>query len=415
MAFTFRAGNAARLRRIPFYLLGALATVAVPRSPRLWVFGSGIGPGEGALPLLRLAQERLGAGVRLVWLAGSEAELADARALGLDAVARHSARGLWLTMRARVLVVTHGQGDVNRYGARGGFLVQLWHGIPLKRLHLDSPAATATGGRLSRLLVERGHRSLGRQIGLFPVSCERVVGRVGSAFALRRDQILVSGDPRDDVLLQGAPEQRRAVARDSLARVLGALPAGPVVMYAPTWRDGEVDPALPDRATWTAIASWLDAVDGVLVVRSHPLGVGDYVAGVAASSTGRVRLLDARLMNDVTPVLPAVDHLVTDYSSIVFDHALTDGTAVFLAADVDAYVTSRGLYEDYAEVTGGSDVATWDAALALLDALVRGDDAVLEPARARARWLRETFFDHLDGRATERVLDEVRRRVEARR
>ncbi len=86
-----------------------------------------------------------------MWLATTDRELAAARAAGFDAVAKLSRAGLWLTLRARVLVVTHGAGDVNRYGTRGGFLVQLWHGIPLKKLHLDSPAvarSTSFGGAL---------------------------------------------------------------------------------------------------------------------------------------------------------------------------------------------------------------------------------------------------------------------------
>ena len=39
-------------------LLGALASVFVPRSSKLWAFGSGIGLGEGALPLYLLARGR---------------------------------------------------------------------------------------------------------------------------------------------------------------------------------------------------------------------------------------------------------------------------------------------------------------------------------------------------------------------
>src|SRR4051812_37327863 len=176
--FTFATGNVQGLRRIPLYVIGALATLVVPRTDRIWVFGSGIGPGEGALPLYRLARARLGSDVRLVWLATTPAELARACELGLDTVLKLSARGLWLTMRARVQVVTHGQGDVNRYGARGGFLVQLWHGIPLKRLHLDSPAALVAANPITGFLVKRGHRAIGRQIRLFPVSSERVVSRL---------------------------------------------------------------------------------------------------------------------------------------------------------------------------------------------------------------------------------------------
>src|SRR3954447_18702833 len=225
--FTFATGNVALLRRIPLYFLGALATLVVPRTDRVWVFGSGIGPGEGALPLLRLTRERLHDDVRLVWLATTDTELERARALGLDAVAKLSARGFWLTLRARVQVVAHGQGDVNRYAARGGFLVQLWHGITLKRLHLDSPAAMAAPNPLARFLLERGHWAIGKQIRLFPVSSERVVSRICSAFGITRDQVVVSGDPRDDVLLQGTPDERRERRRGAPGAGGGAPPRPP--------------------------------------------------------------------------------------------------------------------------------------------------------------------------------------------
>src|SRR4051794_36722454 len=149
-SFTFQAGNTRALLRLPLYALGMLASLVVPRTDRVWVVGSGIGLGEGALPLYRLARERLAPRVRVVWLATTERELAAARAAGFDAVPKLGWTGLWLTLRAQVLVVTHGAGDVNRYGTRGGFLVQLWHGIPLKKLHLDSPVARSAhfGGTL---------------------------------------------------------------------------------------------------------------------------------------------------------------------------------------------------------------------------------------------------------------------------
>jgi CDP-glycerol glycerophosphotransferase len=405
--FRFEAGNLRALRNLPFYLLGALASALVPRTPRLWVFGSGIGLGEGALPLYRLARQRLGADVRLVWLTTTARELAEARDAHLDAVPKAGARGLWLTLRARVVVVTHGMGDVNRFGVRGGFVVQLWHGIPLKRLHLDSPVALRLGPlpvTVARWVMSAAYRRVGRAIQLFPVSSGRVVTRVSTAFGIPPDRIAVTGDPRDDVLLQGDPAQRRERARERLAGLVGELPAT-VVLHAPTWRDGEVDPAVPDDATWDEIVGWLDRHDAALVVRSHPLAHGDYSAGARRSS--RVRLLPAGLLADVTPVLPAVDAVVTDYSSIAFDYSLVGGPVVFLAPDVVRYTRTRGFYESYRQVTGGRAVLTWRETLAELDSGLAGDPQV----RARVEWLRTEFFDRPDGRATERVLDEILRRT----
>jgi len=411
-SFTFGAGNARKVLRLPLYALGALVTLVVPRNPRLWVFGSGIGVGEGALPLYRRARAILPATVRLVWLAGSAAELSAARELGLDAEPRSGWRGFRLTLRARVLVVTHGFGDVNRFAIRGGFVVQLWHGIPLKRLHLDSAAALRVSflpnHRLVRAVVARAYRIAGRGIGLFPVASALVAPRIVSAFGLPASRVVVTGDPRDDVLLTGTPESRREAAHELLAATVGELPFGArIVLSAPTWRDGAPDPGAPTANDWDAIAAWLDRTDSVLLLRTHPLGKGDYAAGPAASA--RIRMLGSDLLAEVTPVLPAVDVLITDYSSIAYDFSLVGGPIVFLAPDIEHYAKTRGLYLPYRSFTGGRQVSNWAHVLWALDDIIAGGPTAVANA-AHVSWLRTENFDLLDGRATERVLAETLRR-----
>jgi CDP-glycerol glycerophosphotransferase (TagB/SpsB family) len=412
-SFTFGAGNARKVLRLPLYALGALATLLVPRTPRLWVFGSGIGVGEGALPLYRSARATLPDSVRLVWLVGSSAELTAAVAAGLDAERRSAWRGFRLTLRARVLVVTHGFGDVNRYATRGGFVVQLWHGIPLKRLHLDSDATLRVSflpnHRLVRAVLARAYRIAGRGIGLFPVASQLVAPRIVSAFGVAPDRVVVTGDPRDDMLLLGSAEARGVAARGLLTAAVGELPPGArVILSAPTWRDGGVDPGAPDDATWRVIADWLERTNAVLLVRTHPLGKGDYAGGPLRSD--RIRMLGSDVLAEITPALPAVDALVTDYSSIAYDYSLVGGPIVFLAPDLEHYAKRRGLYLPYRAFAGGQQVASWPDALARLDAVGRADSAATVAASVHTAWLRDENFDLLDGRATERVLAEVLRR-----
>lgn len=402
--FTFSAGNARVLARAPLYGLGMIAARLVPRSPRRWAFGSGIGVGEGALVLWEFCRDR-DPQRDLVWLASSDDELAEARRRGMPAVSARSIRGFWATLRAGVVVVTHGLGDVNRYGSSGATVVQLWHGIPLKRLHLDTGAALRLPliGSLPgvRGLMARLYRLGGARISLFPVASELVGARIRSAFGLPADRVRVLGDARDDVLLQGTAESRRQDARCRIEAAIGPLPsASHLVLYAPTWRDGETDAAIPSPAEWQAIAAWADRADVVLLIRSHPLGAGSYAAGVAASP--RIRLLGSETLADVTSALSALDALVTDYSSIAFDAAVAGVPSVFFAPDLARYLSTRGLYTPYRDFSGGDPATTWAQVLGRLD-------PVLEPGPERhaalvhADWLRDEHVDRLDGRATERV------------
>ena len=411
-AITFAAGNAKKLLALPGYALGAVASLLVPRRRDLWVFGSGPGIGEGALALYRVA-ERERPGRRLLWLARDESDLATAARLSIPAVLKSSRQGLWATLRARVIVVTHGFGDANRYGITGGFVVQLWHGIPLKRINLDSAETLRTrllpDSALLRRILRLMYRRAARSIDILPAASEVSARRLRTAFDLPHDRVVVTGDPRDDVLLRGEDAERSAAARALVFERLGIAPSDSrILLYAPTWRDGEADPGIPTDDEWRRIGALLDASDSILLVRPHPHGVGDYAAGPAVSD--RVLLFDSRLCTDVTPALPAVDMLITDYSSIAYDFALTGRPIVFLAPDVDAYTASRGLYVAYPTFSGGSETASWSEALDLIE---RADAAPATRKRLaeHSESLATAHHAYRDGLNTDRVYREITTRL----
>ncbi|WP_426320158.1 CDP-glycerol glycerophosphotransferase family protein [Microbacterium sp. E-13] len=404
-SFSFGAGNARKLATIPLYAAGRILTLVVPRTRDEWVFGCAVGIADGALALWDVAAAD---GRRPVWLVGSEREATDAAARGIPTVPRRSLRGLWRTARARVVVVTHGFGDVNRYAVSGAFVVQLWHGIPLKRIGLDSPetlrvpaaVARARSARAVRGLLRWMYRGAARRIRVLPAASHLVRGRLESAFSLPDASVPVTGEPRVDVLSRGTAEDRRTAARAAIAR---AVPrpqeATRFVLYAPTWRDGAADPAIPTAGEWTRIVDVLERHDATLLVRSHPLGAGDYAP---PSHTDRVQSLSSELVPDVTPLLPGLDALVTDYSSLAFDASLVPLPTVFLAPDVEEYARRRGFYGRYADVAGDDWAADWTEAAAQLDALL-GDDDARERRLERARTLSARVHSFRDGRNAERV------------
>ncbi len=101
---------------------------------------------------------------------------------------------------------------------------------------------------------------------------------------------------------------------------------------------------------------------------------------------------------DIADLYLAADVLVTDYSSVMFDFALTDKPQVLLVPDLEQYRdVERGFYFDIEDTAPGPMVATTeDVAEALL-----GDDG---HAAARASF-RERFCPWDDGRASARTVD----------
>ncbi|WP_309103220.1 CDP-glycerol glycerophosphotransferase family protein [Microbacterium sp.] len=405
-SFSFGSGNAAKLLRIPVYAVGRIATLLVPRGRR-WVVGCGAGIGDGALALWHVARAQ---GHDTVWLTASAREEADAAALGIRTVPKSSMRGWWETARAGVVVVTHGFGDVNRYGVAGAFVVQLWHGIPLKRIGLDSPATTQVpnvpGAPLLRRLVGLLYRRAAQRIRVLPVASHRSRGRLESAFGLGDERVVVTGEPRVDVLSAGSADERRAAASHRLSAVIGDVAGSRVILYAPTWRDGAPDPAVPDAAQWIRIVGLLETLDATLLIRSHPLGEGGYAPPLP---TKRVRMLGAGDLPDVTPVLAAVDLLVTDYSSLAFDVGLLAMPVLFLAPDAAEYAGTRGFYGRFEDVAGADAARNWDELLAQLERVL-SNITEFSKRSERSATLSAEMHAFRDGRNALRVYEAIRAR-----
>lgn len=403
-SFSFGAGNAQKLARIPLYGLGRLVTLVTPRTGR-WVFGCGAGIADGALALWREAEKR---GIDAVWLTTTPHERADAEGAGIPTLPKMSWRGFWATARARVAVVTHGFGDVNPYSVTGAFVAQLWHGIPLKRIGLDAPelvrSAFLPNSALVRRLIGWMYARSAQRIGVLPAASHLVRGRLESAFGIDHRRIAVTGEPRVDVLASETPDGARRV-------VAGLIPeAGAertLLLYAPTWRDGDADPGIPSAEEWRAIIEVLARRDAVLVIRSHRLGEGDYTPPV---DTDRVVLLGADLLPDVTPAIPAFAALITDYSSLVYDAALAGVPSLFLAPDLEDYSGRRGFYGSYSDIAGEEPATTWRALLPEIDRFL-GQDEERERRAGAARALSARVHTFRDGRNTRRVLDEVLQRI----
>jgi CDP-glycerol glycerophosphotransferase len=407
-SFSFGSGNAAKLARLPLYGLGRLVTLVVPRTDR-WVFGCGAGIADGPLAAWYEAASR---GVDAVWLTTTAAEAREAEEHGIPSVPKLSWRGFWATARARVVVVAFGFGDVNPYAVTGATVAQLWHGIPLKRIGLDAPevsrSAFLPNSRLVRGLVRWMYRRSARRIDVIPAASHLVRGRLESAFGLAHEKVVVTGEPRVDVLSRGDTASRRSRARALVAALLPEFSLDrTLVLYAPTWRNGDPDPGVPNGREWADLLEVLERHDAALVVRSHRLGEGEYAPPIP---TDRVAMLGSGLLTDVNRALPAFDAIVTDYSSLAYDSSLVPLPAFFLAPDLDEYARRRGFYGVYADIAGDDVAQSWGALIPELDEAL-GDAEALERRTARARALSARVHDFADGHNTRRVIDEIFARI----
>jgi CDP-glycerol glycerophosphotransferase len=174
--------------------------------------------------------------------------------------------------------------------------------------------------------------------------------------------ILETGYPRNDILKHPrAAEIRRSVRAD-----LGVVDDALVVLYAPTWRDDAK----------TAAGAFRDpgGLDVPLLLSLLPEGARllsrmHKVVGAGPVLGPDKRAVDVSGHPDIAELYLACDVLVSDYSSAIFDFAVTGKPIVCFAYDLEHYRNGlRHLYFDYEEWAPGPVVSTTEE---LADVLCR--------------------------------------------
>lgn len=373
--------------RILLSLLAHRLAALVPRRDDVWAFGARGGTRfEGNAKYLFLHVANREDGVRPVWITANDDLVADLREAGYPARNASSLRGTWTLLRAGRVFVTGALTDVPVWPTGGAEIVQLWHGVPLKRISTDSAAFAdaSLGERLAKRYVYR-------QFDWVTVTATALADRFASAFRLPVSKMAVTGYPRTDVLFREVPDATLGFD-GSVMEEVASLDAERVVAYFPTYRND------PERAPATAVDfdaldSFLADRDATLLLKFHPAQTPD----VDLDAHDRIRLLPAG--TDPYPLLEHVDVLLTDYSSIYFEFLLLDRPVAFYAYDRPEFEAANGLYFDYDEYAPGPVATEFEELSAALDRCFEDPGA---HADQRER-VREEMFDHRDGRSAERV------------
>jgi CDP-glycerol glycerophosphotransferase (TagB/SpsB family) len=268
----------------------------------------------------------------------------------------------------------------------GQIFLETWHGSPLKRIAHDRP----------NLDFDNWHHR--RQLTASVAGWDYLVSQSGFCTqslrsAFRYDgAVLETGYPRNDVLRSpGAVDLRRRTRQS-----LGLSDEDKVILYAPTWRDNMRVGHVFNKVLYLDAHMVADKVDNaVVLVRGH------YNTIRAANSDGmNERVMDVTRHPDISHLYLAADALVTDYSSVFFDFALTDKPMAFIAPDLDHYRDeTRGFYLDYHETVPGP---VCDDTEEVIDVL-NGPDRY---AHVREQF-RAQFTPYDDGGASRRVIDAV--------
>lgn len=333
--------TALRTVQTPLRLLVAMLTRVVPRRADLYVFGAPLGRfGDNAAHLYLWMSDNA-PNIQSIWITPSPAVQARLTAAGYRCELRWSARGIGACLRAGTYVYNAYVSDINRWLWRGARTVNLWHGLPVKRIERDitaGPTSFMFHPKRFRPLINLVYADELHTPSVLLAPSEVVARRCfGSAFDIDPDRCLAVGYPRNDHLV---PPTRPAIVdllpgRDTWSRLRDA---DFVVGYFPTWRDNHK--AFLGGSGQLAVEDLADTVAGIggtLVYKPHYNTDGPRLAARPG-----LALLDAD--DDVHAFVPLCDLLITDYSSLAFDFMILNRPILYFVPDFEEFTATRGTY-----------------------------------------------------------------------
>lgn len=318
----------------------------IPKNKSIWVFGAWFGKSFSDNPKYMYQYvDSLDGDITPIWIAKDKKLVEELQTKKVNVFYHRSIKGIYYQVIAKVAFVGHSiSSDLNP--SLIGFntiRVQLWHGIPLKKIGFDDKVFNSQQSlslrhpKLSVFLTNDSY-DLVTSTGL---KCSKAFS---TAFNIPIDKCAITGFPRNDVFLK---EEVKNLSRYK-------------VIYMPTFR-GEIGTEFNLFESFgfdlKKIEEKLASENIELHIRTHPANKPSeiFLKGIINSN-----VLKISAISDIYEEINNYDCLVTDYSSIMFDFILNGKPIVFAPFDLDNYLKAdRQLYCDYSDITSRTKCLNW--------------------------------------------------------
>ena len=335
------------------------------RDKTLWAFGSRRGQFVDNPKYYFLHVANFHKEITPVWISEDKDTVTFLSNRGYLAFYRWSIKGLLMSLRAGVYIYAFDANDINFFCSAGAKLVNLYHGIPLKKIEFDTTVGNSRRVYHPNTLYEKiltKVRSMPKwvSIDLFQIPSASLKGIHDQAFNQLIKQYHFGINPRLGPLIDSESIDN-LIDKDAKEAAQWTEGFDQVWIYMPTWRVGHpniIADAFPDIAK---LNKKLKEKNILLIFKMH-LYSEDVI-----KDCSHIKLFPANL--DVYPFLTSVDVLITDYSSIAFDVSLINKPIIFYAYDLAQYLktSSEGFYFNYQEFTNSSAISTFDEFIDIIE------------------------------------------------
>ena len=307
---------------------------------------------------------------------------------------RKSLKGIYYSLRAKYWLYDDAKFDVNNSFLSGGAVcINLWHGIPLKKIGFDMNNNYKNYSPIKKIIFNL----LRDRDSFYNVNSEYEQSCYETSFLTNKDKIKIFGSPRLDVLFHDIPNAD-IFMEEECAKIKSFKEQGKkLLFYAPTFRDTG-----KDISGWLKsknLHEFLKQNNTILVCKLHFADKNSLNFDLPEE----IYKMDSNA--DIYPVLKYSDALITDYSSIYFDYLLLDKPIIYYPIDLEEYQKiCRGFYRSYEELTAGVKAYNEQELINAIQDVINGVDDYKEERKK----LRDKMFKSQDGKNCVRVVEWIK-------
>ncbi|MGC6769604.1 CDP-glycerol glycerophosphotransferase family protein [Enterococcus sp. LJL51] len=296
---------------------------------------------------------------RVIWVTRNKALLAELQSKNYECYKMNSLKSLYFHLKSGVHIVCNVphstkkyKGDILGELSLGAKRIQLWHGIPLKGVGntiSTNSAIQATSNPIRKLSKSLKkfylfkhliHVSGGWDDFRLLSTSKDVSKRFERIFDISPNKIIDSSYPRNCECLEYLQKEQEVLDRISSAEF--------TVLYLPTFREGNIKFAYP--LDTEEINKLIDKHSILWIEKPHS---ADNNFGKRSNNLSKCTLL-LESEFDINTIVPKVDLIITDYSSVSFDAIYYNKKVIYYIPDFDNYISNeRGLSSGFDENTAG--------------------------------------------------------------
>lgn len=297
---------------------------------------------------------------KVIWVTNNKTILCKLKNNGFIVYKKWDIRCIYYHLRSKFHFIDHSHDDINPFFSIRSKRINLWHGIPLKKI-----GTYANSNKEDRNNYIRKLKNVLRKYPVFSkglwedsyllATSDYSAKIIGQAFNKSRDKILLANYPRNDVLLTNydffaLDEERETLSLLSELRTDGFK----ILFYLPTFRDKCETIFLGIKKTDEIVDfhKFLTENKLFLITKSH--FIKDFYQARIISNILSGNIINLPSAIDIYIFLRYSDLLITDYSSVYFDYLLLDRPIVFYPYDLEYFRQyDRGLIFNYFDITPG--------------------------------------------------------------